>query len=105
MLRKGVFPNDWFDSFGKLSETNLPAKYVFHSMLNDCDISDEDYEHAQKIWKHFEMQKVRDDHNLYFKTDALYLAGVFETFTDVCLRLTNLTQHGITQHLEFLEKM
>ena len=28
LLRKGVFPYDWFDNFGKLSETNLPPRVI-----------------------------------------------------------------------------
>jgi len=50
-LRKSVFPYDWFDSLEKLSERNLPPKEAFFSKLIDSGISDEDYEHAQKVWK------------------------------------------------------
>ena len=31
LLRKGVFPSDWFDSFEKLNETKLPPKEAFYS--------------------------------------------------------------------------
>ena len=50
-LRKSVFPYDWFDSLEKLSERNLPPKEAFFSKLIDSGISDEDYEHAQNVWK------------------------------------------------------
>ena len=85
LLRKGVFPYDWFDNFGKLSSTSLPPKESFHSILNDSDISIEDYIHAQKVWKTFEMKTMRDYHDLYLKSDVLLLSDVFENFRDVCL--------------------
>jgi len=47
LVRKGVFPYDWFDSLEKLSERNLPAKESFYSKLNDCDIIGKDFEHAR----------------------------------------------------------
>ena len=83
--RKGVFPYDWFDNFGKLSSTSLPPKEAFHSILNDSDISIEDYMHAQNVWKIFDMKTMRDYHDLYLKSDVLLLSDVFENFRDVCL--------------------
>ena len=85
LLRKGVFPYDWFDNFGKLSADNLPPKEAFHSILNDSDISIEDYIHAQNVWKIFDMKTMRDYHDLYLKSDVLLLSDVFENFRDVCL--------------------
>ena len=83
--RKGVFPYDWFDSFNRLSTDHLPPKESFHSKLNDSEISEEDYQHAQNVWKTFKMKTMRDYHNLYLKSDVLLLSDVFENFRDVCL--------------------
>ena len=83
--RKGVFPYDWFDNFGKLSSTSLPPKESFHSILNDSGISEEDYIHAQNVWETFNMKTMRDYHDLYLKSDVLLLSDVFENFRDVCL--------------------
>ena len=83
--RKGVFPYDWFDNFGRLSSTSLPPKESFHSILNDSGISEEDYKHAQNVWKIFDMKTMRDYHDLYLKSDVLLLSDVFENFRDVCL--------------------
>ena len=85
LLRKGVFPYDWFDNFGKLSSTSLPPKEAFHSILNDSGISEEDYQHAQKVWETFNMKTMRDYHDLYLKSDVLLLSDVIENFRDVCL--------------------
>ena len=85
LLRKGVFPYDWFDNFGRLSSTSLPPKEAFHSILNDSEISEEDYIHAQKVWETFNMKTMRDYHDLYLKSDVLLLSDVIENFRDVCL--------------------
>ena len=83
--RKGVFPYDWFDNFGRLSSTSLPPKEAFHSILNDSDITEEYYKHAQNVWETFTMKTMRDYHDLYLKSDVLLLSDVFENFRDVCL--------------------
>jgi len=54
--------------------------------LNGCDITDKDFEHALKVWKHFKMTTFREYHNLYLKTDVLLLADVFENFRNVCMK-------------------
>ena len=84
LLRKGVFPYDWFDSFDKLSSTQLPPKEAFYSKLNDADITEDNYQHAQKVWENFEMKTMREYHDLYLESDVLLLADVFENFRDVC---------------------
>ena len=70
-MRKGVFPNDWFDGFDKLNATELPPKEASYSKLTDKHISDDDYAHAQKVWKTFNMKTMRDYHDLYMKSDVL----------------------------------
>ena len=85
LLRKGVFPYDWFDSFNRLSDDNLPPKEAFHSILNDSGISEEDYKHAQNVWEIFDIKTMRDYHDLYLKSDVLLLSDVFENFRNVCL--------------------
>ena len=75
------------DSPKKLKETELPPKEAFYSRLNDEGISDEDYKHARKVWKTFEMKNLEDHHNLYNRVDVLLLADVFENFRDVCIKI------------------
>ena len=84
LLRKGVYPYDWVDSIDKFSETQLPPQELFYSKLNDEGISDEDYLHAQEVWKEFNCKTFRDYHNIYNVSDVLILADVFENFRDVC---------------------
>jgi len=88
LLRKGVFPYDWFNSLEKLHETQLPPKETFHSKLNNSNITDDDFEHALKVWEHFKMTNFREYHDLYLymKLDVLLLTDVFENFPSVCLK-------------------
>ena len=51
LLRKGVYPYGYMDSWERFDETLLPDKEDFHSKLTLEDITDEDYEHAQKVWE------------------------------------------------------
>ena len=84
LLRKGVYPYNWVDSIDKFSETQLPPQESFYSKLCDEGISDEDYLHAQEVWKVFNCQTFRDYHNIYNVSDVLILADVFENFRNFC---------------------
>ena len=90
LTRKGVYPYDYVSSLDKLSETQLPPKEEFYSKLNDEDISDDNYQHAIKVWNTFGCKEIRDYHNLYQMTDVLLLADVFENFRKTCLKHYNL---------------
>ena len=85
LKRKGVYPYDYVDSLDKLAETQLPPKEAFYSRLSGDNISDEDYEHAQKVWEAFDCKILKDYHDLYLKSDVILLADVFETFRDLCM--------------------
>ncbi|XP_065667193.1 uncharacterized protein LOC136087681 [Hydra vulgaris] len=48
----------------RFNETQLPPKESFFSKLNDEDISDNDYSHAQNVWNEFNCKTLRDYHDL-----------------------------------------
>ena len=83
--RKGVYPYECMDSLERLDETKLPPKEAFYSKLTGEGISNEDYEHAKKVWEVFDMKTLQDYHDLYNTTDVLLLADVFENFRKICL--------------------
>ena len=65
LLRKGVYPYDYVDCMKKLDETSLPPKEAFYSKLTGEAITDEGYQHAQTVWKEFNIESMKDYHNLY----------------------------------------
>ena len=96
MLRKVVYPYEYMTGEQRLRERSLPPK-EFVSLLgagvvSDSEtiiapshISDEDYQHAQKVFEDFGCENLADYMRLYCKSDVLLLADVFESFIDVCL--------------------
>ena len=86
LARKGVYPYDYVTSINKLKETKLPSKENFYSKLYDQEISEEDYQHALKVWDTFDCQTLQDYHDLYLTSDVLLLVYVFENFRKTYLK-------------------
>ena len=86
LTRKGVYPYEYLNSWDRFNETQLPPISVFYSNLSMSLISEEDYQHAQRVWKEFGILDLGDYHDLYLRTDVVLLANVFEAFRDTCLR-------------------
>ena len=90
LLRKGVYPYEYIDSWKKFDETTLPSKEDVYSELNLEGISDEDCTHALKVWEVFEIRNRGEYHDLYVQSDTLLLADVFEKFRDKCIEIYGL---------------
>ena len=54
------------------------------------DITDEDYIHAQKMFKELKLKNLDECYDLYVQSDTLLLADVFENFRDKCIELYEL---------------
>ena len=89
MVRKGVYPYDYMDSFDKFNSP-LPKKEEFYSILNNEHISDENYKHAQNVWNTFNLKNMGEYHDLYLQSDILLLTDVFENFRKTCLEYYKL---------------
>ena len=74
LLRKRVYPYEYADTWERFNEILLPNKEHFYSNLNMEDISDIDYRHANKVFKVFKLENLRDYHDLYVQSDTLLLA-------------------------------
>ena len=49
LLRKGVYPYEYMESWERFYEPSLPGEEAFYSELNLEDITDKDYVHTQKV--------------------------------------------------------
>ena len=85
LTKKGIHPYEYMSSWDRFEETQLPPIEAFYSNLNMSNISKDDYQHAQKVWKEFGIRNLGDYHDLYHRTDVTLLANVFEVFRDICL--------------------
>ena len=77
LLRKGVYPYEYIDSWERFDETTFPNKKAFYSELYLEDITDENYIHAQKVPKELRTKNIGAYHDLYVPSDTLLLADVF----------------------------
>ena len=78
-------PTTTLMSLPSLLKQSFHRKKDFYSHLQEGEISDKDYAHAQKLWDVFHCNTFGEYHHLYVKTDVLLLADVFENFRNVCL--------------------
>ena len=85
LIQKGIYPYEYVDDWDKFAETTLLPKEAFHSKLNMSGVSDQDYEHACRVWSDFGVRNLGEYHDLYLKTDVILLANVFKAFRKVCL--------------------
>ena len=85
LIKKGIYLCEYMSSWDKFTETELPPKEAFYSNLNMSNISDDDYQHTQNVWKASSIRDLGEYHNLYLKTDVILLANVFKAFRDTCL--------------------
>ena len=90
MSQKGVYPYDFMDSFEKFNQTELPNKDQFYSILNDQDITDDEYDHAKKVWNTFMLKTMGEYHDLYLVSGMLLLTDVFENFRKTCMQYYRL---------------
>ena len=86
LMRKGIYPYEYMDSWERFNEHQLPPKESFYSKLSGEHISDEDYAHAKKVWEVFDCKSLGEYCDLYCHTDVLLLADVFENFRKTCLK-------------------
>ena len=86
LTRKGVYPYEYINSWDRFEEAQLSPIEAFYSNLNMSLISEDNYQHAQRVWKEFVTLNLGDYHDLYLRTDVALLANMFEAFRDTCLK-------------------
>ena len=55
----------------KFKDTDLPTYEDFYSKVSGTNISEDEYKHAQYIWKHFNIQTMGEYHDLCLQLDVL----------------------------------
>ena len=90
LLRKGVYPYEYIDSWERFDETSLPDKEAFYSSLNMEDITDVEHRHAKRVFKNLRNKNLGDYHDLHVQSDTLLLADVFENFRNKCIEIYEL---------------
>ena len=90
LLRKGVCPYEYMDSWGKFKLPVPLDKQLYYSKLNDENISDSDLEHVKKECETFKISNLKDYHDLYGKTDVSLLADVPENYKDTSIKVDKL---------------
>ena len=68
LTKKGIYPYECIDSSERFRETSLSPKEMFFSSLTEEGISDEDYNHAQKVWRDFGMENLGEYHDCLLYT-------------------------------------
>ena len=48
----------------KLDDASLPPKEAFYSERTGVGFTDEDYQHAETVWKKFNIESMKDYYNL-----------------------------------------
>ena len=75
LLRKGVFPYEWCDSYDKLvTTTEFPPHNCFYSNLKEDNISLEDYNHGKRTFQEFGCKNMLEYMSLYCMLDTVLLA-------------------------------
>ena len=85
LLRKQVFCYSYVNSQERLRETSLPAKEFFFDKLTESSISDEDFHHAQLVFKTLGFESIGQYSALYLSLDICLLIDLFQNFRELSL--------------------
>ena len=87
LLRKGIYPCEYMDSWERFEEVLVPDKKHFYSELTMEGIIDSEHRHAKRVFRSFGNKNLGNYHDLYVKSYTLLLADVFENFRDQCIEI------------------
>ena len=93
LLKKGVYPYKYMDSWQRFNEASLSNKKAFHSKFYLEDITDKDYTHAQKVFEDLKLKKRQTPvitMICMFKAIHYYLQMQLKTLETSVLKYMNL---------------
>lgn len=85
LLRKGVYPYEYFNSFKKFKNKTFPTRKDFYNSIRGVKVSKDDYQYAKRVYKKY-CKNLGDYHDLYLVSDTLLLASCFESFRNIALK-------------------
>ena len=65
LLRKGIYPYEYIDSWERFDENTIPPKEAFYSEFTLENITDKYYEDVKKVWEVFEIKNLGEYYDLY----------------------------------------
>jgi hypothetical protein len=84
---KGIFPYDFVKSIEQMKACKeIPDKKYFYNSLNEENISDENYSHAQKVFNIFGHANMCEYMEFYCRLDVFLLCEVFNKFRNNALK-------------------
>ena len=78
---KGFFPYEYMDSLERLKETQLPPQEAFSSSLTGESLSQENYDHCQRVWEEQGMETLEDFLVYYNNKDVTPFLEALQTMT------------------------
>jgi hypothetical protein len=78
--KKLKFPYEWFDSYDKLNEHNLPSIDKFYSHLKVKQITESEYEETIRTFNELNCKNINEYLEFYNKMDVLILADAITNF-------------------------
>ena len=90
LTRKGVYPYSFITSLEVLEQPSLPGIEHFFNDLSQKPCSQEDYHHAQEVFKSFKCTSLKDYSNLYMRLDTALLADNFQNYRNLAI-----TKYGL----------
>ncbi|XP_054281419.1 uncharacterized protein LOC128999086 [Macrosteles quadrilineatus] len=86
VTKKGTYPYDYITSDAVFEETSLPPRSAFANKLNDTEVSDENYRHAETVWNTMKFKNFGEYHDFYLTLDTCLLSDVINSFRDICYK-------------------
>ena len=96
-LEKGFFPYDWFNSYDKVNNTELPSKECFYNKMKDKHITDEEYNICVDAWNNNNMKTFKDFLEWYNNLDVLpFIEAVEKMKTFYKLKRLDIFKDGVS---------
>ena len=105
LLRKGVYPYGYMDSWQRFDETSLSDKEAIYSNLNMEDITDVDYRRGKTVFEYLINKNLGDYRDLYVQSDTLLLADILKILEENVFKYMNLIQLIFYLHLDWHGKL